>query len=471
MSIHPIPPPEDDPFQPSLEKPKVDAVLEAWAETVKADTRTQNLLRHFRMLEQELGERSRQAILMRQVANLLTATAGPGPLAHLILEVFENLLGARQGLVWVLGEDRYLATHGMGFDRKQLNTLWLPVPHPFPHYPVLIYQWQFLEVELLPPGLKLIQARPEDGLFLVPFEHQTLLVGFAVLSIPRSRSLQAVEQESMEILQRLFAAALHGSWMMLDLQHQREFLREEARSLKVRAEHLDEHNRALRQGHSLQAGFLAYAARALRDQLHGILATMGQARLDRSLDEAQREGLLLDGLLAGKHMAEVLRVLSELSKPERAEAPPQPLTLKPFFEDLHPLVEGFLRREGGVIIWPETSDLPEVLVDREALRQVILNLCAGALHGSGDGSLKLWIEREPTSIVLKLWTQGLDLGEDTAVFNTPKALLPEGTFPQVQGGQGLGLVMCHELMIAMGCDLTLERDAGGTTIALELPLA
>jgi len=61
---------------------------------------------------------------------------------------------------------------------------------------------------------------------------------------------------------RLFAAALHGTWMMLDLQHQREFLREESRSLKVRAEALDQRNQALRQGQSLQVDFLAYAAKA-----------------------------------------------------------------------------------------------------------------------------------------------------------------------------------------------------------------
>ena len=117
-----------------------DAVLEAWAAAVKADTRANNLLKNFRTLQLELGERSRQAVLMRHVANLLTATAGPGPLAHLILDVLCNELRAGQGLVWVLGQDRYLATHGMGFDRKQLNSLWLPVPHPFPHYPVLNYQ-------------------------------------------------------------------------------------------------------------------------------------------------------------------------------------------------------------------------------------------------------------------------------------------------------------------------------------------
>src|SRR5512142_2427740 len=117
MPVHPIPPPEDDAFQRPLDQPAdpSDAVREAWAEAVKADTRTTNLLRHYQALEQEMAERNRQLLLLRHVANLLTATAGPAPLAHLVLEVLTSLLGAHQGLVWVLGEDRYLATHGMGF--------------------------------------------------------------------------------------------------------------------------------------------------------------------------------------------------------------------------------------------------------------------------------------------------------------------------------------------------------------------
>ena len=450
-----------------------DAVLEAWAAAVKADTRANNLLKNFRTLQLELDERSRQAVLMRHVANLLTATAGPGPLAHLILDVLCNELRGGQGLVWVLGQDRYLATHGMGFDRKQLNSLWLPVPHPFPHYPVLIYQCQWLEMDSLPPGLKLIQAKPEDGLFFVPFEHQTLLVGFAVLSVARSRNLQSVEQESMEILQRLFAAALHGTWMMLDLQHQREFLREESRSLKVRAEALDQRNQALRQGQSLQVDFLAYAAQALREQLDAVLARIGELRKGRNLQEEVREGLLLDGLLAGRHMGELLRLLLDLAKPDLSVVEPHPLALKRFFEAFNPQVAAFLRREGGLLVLPEAPDLPDVMVDEETLRQVLLNLCAGALSSSGDGSLRLWIEREPMSISLKLWIEGLDLGETTAVFNARKTMLPEGQFPEGQGGTGLGLVMCHQLMTAMGCDLTLERntDGGGTTIVMELPVA
>jgi signal transduction histidine kinase len=457
---------------PSAEE---NATMEAWAQALKADARADKLLEDLRCVHQELRERSQQSALMRHVANVLTATSRTDQLGSLILDVLQSEFGARQGLMWSLCEDHYGACCGMGFDRRQLEKLRLPAPHPFPHYPILIYQCQWLEMESLPPGLRLIQARSEDGLFFVPFEHQTLLVGFTVLSIPRGRGFTGAEQESLEVLQRLFAASLHSAWTLLDLQRQREALRKDADVMKARVEALEQLNQALCQGQTFRVDFMAYAAGELRSQLLGILALLSQVRQDRELSEEDRGSLLLDGLMAGKHMAELLRDLSELANPARGEAIAsiRPTDLALLFERIQPLVEAFPRREGGTLHWPKTLDLPEVVADAEALKQILLSLCAGALRNSQDGSLRLWIEREPLSLTLRLMMEGLDLGEATEAFNTRRPMSPEELYVKGQGGAGLGLVICRQLMVAMGGTLTLERDSGGmgTVIGLDLPLA
>lgn len=449
--------------------------MEAWAQALQADARAEKLLQDLHKVHLELKERSQQAALMRHVANILTATARTEQLGSLILDVLQSEFGARQGLMWSLCEDHYGACHGMGFDRRQMEKLHLPAPHPFPHYPILIYQSQWLEVECLPPALRLIQGRADDGLFFVPFEHQTLLVGFTVLSLPRSRVFSNAEQESLEVLQRLFAASLHSAWTLLDLQRQRESLRIEAEALKARTQALDEQNQALRQGQTFRVDFLAYAASELRSQLLGVLALLNHVRQDRNLSEEDRGSLLLDGLLAGKHMAELLRDLAELANPARSETPAsiRPTDLARLFESLQPLVEVFPRREGGALQWPDDLDLPEVLADAEVLKQILLSLCAGALRNSQDGSLRLWIEREPMSLTLRLMMEGLDLGDATASFNSRRPLSPEELYVKGQGGAGLGLVICRQLMVAMGGTFTLERApmGPGTVIGLELPLA
>jgi signal transduction histidine kinase len=454
---------------------EVDATLEAWAEALKADAKAEKLLHDLRAVHLELKERSQQAVLMRHVANILTATARVEQLGSLILDVMQSEFGARQGLVWALCEDHYGARHGMGFDRQRLEKLHLPAPHPFPHYPILIYQSQWLEAESLPPALRLIQGGAEEGLFFVPFEHQTLLVGFTILSLPRTRVFSDAEQESLEVLQRLFAASLHGAWTLQDLQRQRESFRAEAEALKVRNRWLDQQNQGLRQGLTFRVDFLAYAAGALRNQLLGVLALLSRVRQDRNLSEEERGSLLLDGLLTGKHMAELLRDLSELANPTRSEATAliRPTDLVALFKSLQPIVEAFVPPGGEALRWPEELDLPEVLADEEGLKQILLSLCTGALRGSKDGSLHLWIEREPMSITLRLMVEGLDLGEATASFNSCRSLSPDELYVKGQGGAGLGLVICRQLMVAMGGAFKLERDpmGSGTVIGLELPLA
>ena len=474
MPVHSVPP-ESEPPLGEVPAPEIDAAMEAWAQALKADARADQLLRDLRAVHLELKERSRQAALMRHVANVLTATARTEQLSSLILDVLQSEFGVRQGLLWALSEDRYVAGHGMGFDRRQLERLHLPAPHPFPQYPILIYQSQWLELESLPPALRLIQARAEDGLFFVPFEHQTLLVGFTVLSLPRSRTFSEAEQESLEVLQRLFAASLHGAWTVRDLQRQRERLRSEAEALKARTQELARQNRALHQGQSYRLDFMVYAAGELRGQLLGVLSLLSQARQDRRLSEEDRGSLLLDGLLAGKHMAELLKDLAELVAPGRGEvtAAVRPTDLGVLLASLRPLVETFPCQEGGSLQWPEELDLPDVLADGEVLKQVLLSLCAGALRNSANGSLRLWIEREPLSLVLRVLIEGLDLGEATASFNIQHPLRPEELYVKGQGGAGLGLVICRQLLVAMGGAFTLEREplGAGTVIGLELPLA
>jgi signal transduction histidine kinase len=50
-------------------------------------------------------------------------------------------------------------------------------------------------------------------------------------------------------------------------------------------------------------------------------------------------------------------------------------------------------------------------------------------------------------------------------------LSPEDIYVKGRGGAGLGLVVCRQLLAAMGGTFTLERVPDGTVIGLGLPLA
>ncbi len=258
---------------------------------------------------------------------------------------------------------------------------------------------------------------------------------------------------------------------MEDLQRRREEIQNQADALKEQAKLLAAQNQALRQGQNFRVDFLAYASKELRAQMMEILATLGRAR-QTDIGEDERASMLLEGLLAGKHMAELLRDLLEFAKPGRSGPEAlRPVDLSRLLEELRPMVEGFPRLEGGSLRWPLEGDLPDVLTDAETLRQILLSLCAGALESSGGGSLELWIEREPLSITLNLLLEGLHLGHLSETFNRSD-LKPEEMYIHGRRGAGLGLVICKQLMEAMGGALRLHQDeqGRGTILSLDLPL-
>ncbi len=179
MPIHSVPSPERDPLKTNVDFAVQESFskLNRWAEALSGDPRAEGVLMDLRRIQIQLEERGRQMGFVHQVASILSATTRIEQLASLVMDVLRDEFGSHQGVVWSLGTNAFVAREGMGFDRKRLDALHLPVPQPFPRYPLISYQCQWLDLQSLPPALGLIQCMPGDGLFFVPFDYQMLLTG------------------------------------------------------------------------------------------------------------------------------------------------------------------------------------------------------------------------------------------------------------------------------------------------------
>jgi C4-dicarboxylate-specific signal transduction histidine kinase len=142
----------------------------------------------------------------------------------------------------------------------------------------------------------------------------------------------------------------------------------------------------------------------------------------------------------------------------------------PLLAEVRSLLEAYPRRGTGPIDWPETEELPDVIADRERFKQVLLSLCAASLRHSADGSLGLWLEREPLSLVFCLRMPSLDLRPAAALL-AGKGFGSSG--PQGQGAAGLGLLISRQLVTGMGGHLRLDADPDGRggLVQVELALA
>jgi nitrogen fixation/metabolism regulation signal transduction histidine kinase len=114
------------------------------------------------------------------------------------------------------------------------------------------------------------------------------------------------------------------------------------------------------------------------------------------------------------------------------------------------------------------GDLPAApgYFDPSQLEQVLINLLKNATEASdGEPAITVRIDRLPDGAVLvRVMDRGRGLSEEVM----RKALLP--FYSTKQGGAGVGLPLCREIIEAHGGLLRIQaRDGGGTVVSFRLP--
>jgi signal transduction histidine kinase len=118
------------------------------------------------------------------------------------------------------------------------------------------------------------------------------------------------------------------------------------------------------------------------------------------------------------------------------------------------------------------DDLPEIVVDPQALSQALLNLANNAIKYSGDKKyLGLDVRRDGDRIVISVTDHGVGIpkAEQRKIFE--KFYRVENTLIHTTKGSGLGLALVQHIMEAHGGSVELESEPGqGSTFRLLLPL-
>ncbi len=137
-------------------------------------------------------------------------------------------------------------------------------------------------------------------------------------------------------------------------------------------------------------------------------------------------------------------------------------------EELRQLLEFFRPKadESGIELLPYLqSDLPSVMLDREAFRGVLLNLLLNAQQAMPKGGqLVLATEATALSVVLHLIDNGCGMDEVT------QSHIFEAFYSTKSGGSGLGLPTARKIVEAHGGRIAVQSKLGrGTHFVVELP--
>ena len=151
----------------------------------------------------------------------------------------------------------------------------------------------------------------------------------------------------------------------------------------------------------------------------------------------------------------------------------RPTDIRPRMTGMRRLIGDTLRLIGQdaanhkvVIRFDAPEVLPDVAIDPDRMRQVILNLCLNGLEAMPDGGeLFLSLHPEPDALRLEI--------RDTGVGIAPDALphIFDPYFTTKGQGTGLGLATVHKIMEAHGGSISVTSEPGqGAVFRLLLPL-
>ncbi len=178
------------------------------------------------------------------------------------------------------------------------------------------------------------------------------------------------------------------------------------------------------------------------------------AGLTESVEVATREIERLDAIIR-QFLQAVRPALPELV-PGQAED---------VVEEALQLVEPELRDRDILVERDWKGRSPEVLMDRDQIKQVLYNLIKNAMQAiRGAGLLRLGVKADDAWVEIEVTDNGKGIARD----DLPHVLEPY--FTTKQEGSGLGLMIVQRIVRDHGGELELESEEGrGTTVRVKLP--
>ncbi|HYA05334.1 MAG TPA: PAS domain-containing sensor histidine kinase [Xanthobacteraceae bacterium] len=238
---------------------------------------------------------------------------------------------------------------------------------------------------------------------------------------------------------------------------------------------LDAHAEAER-ANAAKSRFLATMSHELRTPLNAIIGFSEMLMKERelALDAKRRHEYagLING--SGHHLLSVVNGILDMSKIEtdNFEITPEPFAPAQVVAACCRLLE-LPAREAGVQLHRLVADeLPEMIADKRAVNQILLNLLSNAIRFTErGGTVTISARAEAAHITFAVEDNGVGINDaDLARIGEPY-FQAGGSYDRRQGGTGLGLSIVKGLVRLHGGELTIRSRVGeGTRVSVRLPL-
>jgi signal transduction histidine kinase len=179
---------------------------------------------------------------------------------------------------------------------------------------------------------------------------------------------------------------------------------------------------------------------------------------------------LIDNIERGaRRISTIVAGMNALAQPKTVGGGLQTCCLEQVLEQVEALCSEELKRVGQRLTIDCPADLPELTLDAGSLKQILVNLLMNAAHCADKSEpwIRLSIER-PEADILVIVAQDNGCGMDETV--RQKIFDPFFTTKALGGGAGLGMAICHNLVVSLGGTIHVDSAVGqGSTFRITLP--
>jgi signal transduction histidine kinase len=225
---------------------------------------------------------------------------------------------------------------------------------------------------------------------------------------------------------------------------------------------------------SAKSRFLASMSHELRTPLNAIIGfTRLVSRNSEGLPDRQVDNLSKI-LVSSEQLLSLIDEILDLSRVEAGEvtvdvAETQIVdVLEEVSDSLQPLID----RPGVKLFVEAAPGLPQIVTDRDKVKQILLNLVSNAIKYTDEGSIALRAEATDGRLRVGVSDTGVGIPADELGRIFEEFHRADETSARRRTGTGLGLAISRRLARALGGDVTVKSKLGtGSTFTLDLPLS
>ena len=401
----------------------------------------------------------RRAERLQAATEALGSALSLADVAALIIDQAIAALGANSGALASLTDDgralRFIALRGISVS-KTGDTVPLdgnlPLPTAMREARPIIFERQEQIRADFPEVVSRHAADGVQSIAAIPMENRGRVLGGLLIRFNAPHVFSPADRAFMGALSRIAAEAF-----------ERARLFDAERSARTAAESA---NRA-------KAAFLASMSHELRTPLQ---AALGFAQLLRSgvfgpINAEQSEALARVER-SQTHLARLIDDILDFARLEagRVRVSLETVRVREIIDDLLPLVEPQASTK-HISLTASAEDGVVVSVDRQRMRQIMLNLVGNAIKfTNGGGTVRVTAGRDGDRVRFEVQDDGMGIPADRLKEIFEPFVQVDDALTRTASGAGLGLAISRDLARAMGGDLTVQSEPGsGSVFSVTFP--